>query len=191
MGRKCCAHTGSHHSLYDSDKENGITSMLKSPENQSAAWQQNTNLRDRLNSACHHKQNWHKLQDQIHLNIKFKGSVMESENSPFLPYIQSHPAGTSSEQPQAILDLGQHYILWDSICPFLCDGFLLFYSTLLKIFQQSHFSWACLHLLYVNIVPAQYKWKCFSCTELLYRDINSYLHYPFKESFNPAVVLGS
>lgn len=43
---------------------------------------------------------------------------------------QTCPAETSSVQPWAILDLGQRNTLWDSICPFLCAGFLFFYSPL-------------------------------------------------------------
>ena len=74
------------------------------------------------------------VRDQIHLTPELKGSVMESEIPPCLPHNQTCPAATSSKQPWAILDLGQHYTLWDSISPFLCAGFLLLllYSPLLN-----------------------------------------------------------
>lgn len=146
----------------------GILQYWKALKTQTAARQQNTNLRDRLKRACHHKQNQHQLQDQIHLITKFKGSVVESENSPSKQSEPPPPCSNELKQSWAILDLGQHYRLGDSICPFLCDGSLLFYSILLTFFQQPHSSRACVLGLYENIVPTQYKWKCFFPTQSSY-----------------------
>lgn len=53
---------------------------------------------------------------------------------PCLPHNQFCPIAMSFKQLWAILDLGQHYTLWDSISPFLWADFLLLYSPF-----QNHF----------------------------------------------------
>lgn len=60
----------------------------------------------------------------------WKGCVMESEFFALLSHNQTCPVAMSSTQLWAILDLGQHPALWDSISRFLWAGFLIFFSPL-------------------------------------------------------------
>lgn len=98
--------------------------------------------RGRERSAFHREQTWHRLPGQIHPYIKFKSGVMKSEIQALLQFntIRAALQRHAPSSPPAILDLGQHFALWDRICFFFffcCYDFLLFFYCFAKLFHHS------------------------------------------------------